>query len=83
MDKRAMIKKTSMSSCHSKTFVPFHLRKKRPGNAYLTLTVTYRKIVQKIKLCDSKHQRISYLILCNVIWSLLFLIEKLALFNTQ
>ena len=56
MDKRAMIKKTSMSSCHSKTFVPFHLRKKRPGNAYLTLTVTYRKIVQKIKLCDSKHQ---------------------------
>ena len=50
LDERAMIKTTLMSSCHWKTLVPFYLRKKRPENALLTLTVNYRKFVQKIKL---------------------------------
>ena len=36
------------------SLVPFWLRKKRPENAFLTLTVNYRKIVQKNKLCHSK-----------------------------
>ena len=43
------------SSCHWKTLVSFCLRKKIPENAFLTLTVNYRKIVQKKnKLCHSK-----------------------------
>ena len=32
----------------------FWLAKERPENAFLTLTVNYRKIVQKNKLCHSK-----------------------------
>ena len=56
VDERAMIKTTLMSSCHWKTIVPFCLQKKRPENALLTLTVNYRKIVQKNKLCHSKQQ---------------------------
>ena len=47
VDEGAMIKTTLMSSCHWKTLVPFCLRKKRPENALLILTVNYRKIVQK------------------------------------
>ena len=35
---------------------PFCLGKKRPENAFLTLRVNYRKIVQKNKLCYSKQQ---------------------------
>ena len=54
VDERAMIKATVMFSCHWKTLVPFCLRKKRPENTLLTLTVNYRKIVQKNKLCHSK-----------------------------
>ena len=38
------------------TLVAFWLWKKRPENAFLTLTVNYRKIVQKSKLCYSKQQ---------------------------
>ena len=56
VDERAMITTTLMSSCHWKTFVPFCLRKKRPENVLLTLTVNYRKIVQKNKLCHLKQQ---------------------------
>ena len=54
IDKRAMITTTLTSSCHRKTLVHFCLRKKRPENAFLTLTVNYCKIVQKNKLCHSK-----------------------------
>ena len=50
-DKRALITTTLTSSCHWKTLVPFCLRKKRPENAFLTLIVNYRKILQKNKLC--------------------------------
>ena len=39
--------KMLISSCRWKTLVPFCLRKKRSVNAFLTLTVNYRKIVQK------------------------------------
>ena len=49
-----MIKTALMSSRHWKTIVPFFLRKKRPENALLTLTVSYRKILQKNKLYHSK-----------------------------
>ena len=54
VDESAMIATTSISSCHWKTLVPFCLRKKRPENAFLTLTVNYRRIVRKNKLCYSK-----------------------------
>ena len=42
-----MITKALASSSHRKTLVPFCLQKKSPENAFLTLTVNYRKIVQK------------------------------------
>ena len=51
VDQKALITTTLISSCHWKTLVPFCLRKKRPKTALLTLTVNYRKIVQKNKLC--------------------------------
>ena len=54
VDKRAVITTALTSSCHRKTLVPFCLRKKRPENAFLTLTVNYRKIVRKNKLYHSK-----------------------------
>ena len=47
---RAMITTTLIFSYHWKTHVSFCLRKKRPENACLTLTVNYRKIIQKNKL---------------------------------
>ena len=56
VDERAMITTTLMSSCHWKTLATFCLRKKRPKNALLMLTVNYRKIVQKNKLCHLKQQ---------------------------
>ena len=56
VDERALITATLISSCHWKTHVPFCLRKERPENAFLTLIVNYRKIVQKDKLCYSKQQ---------------------------
>ena len=54
VDKRAMITTALASPCHRKTLVTFCLRKKIPENAFLKLTVNYRKIVQKNKLCHSK-----------------------------
>ena len=54
VDKRTMITTALTSSCHWKTLLPFCLRKKIPENSFLTLTVNYRKIVQKTKLCYSK-----------------------------
>ena len=54
VDKRTLITTSSTSSCHWKTLVPFCLWKKRPENAFLTLIVNYRKIVEKNKLCHSK-----------------------------
>ena len=56
VDERAMITTTLISSCHCKTLVPFCLRKERPENAFLTLTLNYHKIVQKNKLCHPKQQ---------------------------
>ena len=37
----------------------FRWRKKRPENAFLTLTVNYLKIVRKSKLYHSKQQQIA------------------------
>ena len=71
---RPFITTTLISSCHWKTFVAFCLRKKRPENAFLTLTVTYRKIVQRNKLCHPKQQQIYYLVIYHVIYLLLLLI---------
>ena len=36
--RHGLIKATLISSCHWKILVPFYLRKKRPENAFLTLT---------------------------------------------
>ena len=55
-DETALITTPLMSFCHCKTLVTFYLRKKRPENAFLTLTVNYRKIVQKNKLDHPKQQ---------------------------
>ena len=46
-NERPVITKTLISSCDWKIHVPFWLRKKRPEKAFSTLTVNYRKIVQK------------------------------------
>ena len=51
VDKRTLITMALTSSCHWKTLVPFCLREKILENAFLTLTVNYRKILQKNKLC--------------------------------
>ena len=56
VDEKSLITTTLISFCHWITLVPFCLRRKRPENAFLTLTVNYRKIVQKNKLCYSKQQ---------------------------
>ena len=72
-----------MSSCHWKILVPFCLQKKRTENAFLTLIVNYCKIVQKNKLRSPKQQQTGYLMINDVIYSLLVLIEKLAFFNKQ
>ena len=72
---------TLISSCHWKTLVPFCLRKKRPENAFLTLIVNYRKIIQKINYAI---QTVNWLF--NDIWCYLVigkLIEKLQFFNKQ
>ena len=52
---RAMNRTILLSSCHWKTLVLFCLGKKRPENSFSTLTVNYRKTVQKNKLWHSKH----------------------------
>ena len=74
---------TLISSCHWKTLVPFCLRKKIPENVFLTLIVTYRKTVQKNKLCHSKQQEIGYLMIYDVMESLVVLTEKLVFHNKQ
>ena len=56
VDKRGMITTTLTSSCHWKILVPFCLRKKRPENVFLTLTVYYCEIVKKNKSCHLKQQ---------------------------
>ena len=56
VDERALITATLISSCYWKTLVPFYLQKKRPENAFLTLIVNYRKIIQTNKLYHSKQQ---------------------------
>ena len=63
-----MITTTLISSCHWKTLVLFSLKKKRPENAFLTLTVNYRNIAQKNKLCHSKQQQIGFLMIYDVIF---------------
>ena len=72
---------TLISSSHWKTFVPFFLLKKRPENAFLTLIINYPKIAQKNKLCHPKQQQIRYLMMYDVTYLLLVLIEKFAFFN--
>ena len=67
VDERAMITTTLISSYHWKILVPFFLRKIKLENAFLTLTVNYRKIVQKDKLCHPKQQQISYLMIYEII----------------
>ena len=82
IDERTLITTTLISSCHWKTLIPFCLQKKRPENPFLTLIVNYHKFEQKNKLCHPKQQKIGYLMIYDVIYSLLVLIEKLA-FSTN
>ena len=56
VDERALITTPLISSSHLKTLDPFCLRKKRPENAFVTLTVYFHKIVQKNKLCHPKQK---------------------------
>ena len=56
VDERALITRSLISSRPWKTFLTFCFRIKRTENAFLTLTVNYRKIVQKDKLCHPKQQ---------------------------
>ena len=56
VDERALITATLIPSCYWKTLVPFYLQKKRPENAFLTLIVNYRKIIQTNKLYHPKQQ---------------------------
>ena len=44
------------SSCHWQTLAPFCLRKERPENDLITLTMNYRKNVQKNKLYHLKQR---------------------------
>ena len=67
VDERALISTTLVSSSHWKTRVPFSLRNKRPENAFLTLIINYFKILQKKKLCHPEQQKISHLIIYDVI----------------
>ena len=83
VDERALITKTLTSSCHWKILVPFCLPRKSPENTFLILIVNYRKIVQKKQIMPSE-TTINWLFNGNdVIYSLLVLIEKLALLNKQ
>ena len=66
VDKRTIITMALTSSSDWKTLEPFCLRKKIPENALLTITVNYRKIVQKKKLCYSKQHEIGYLMIYDV-----------------
>ena len=50
VDERALIATALIFSCQWRTLVPFYFQKKRPENAFLTLTLNYSKIVQKNKL---------------------------------
>ena len=62
-----MITTTLTSSCHCKTLVPFCIQKKRPEKAFLTLTLNYRKFVQKNKLGLSKQHESGYLMVYDAI----------------
>ena len=48
---------TLISSSHWKTLTPFCLQRKRPEKALLTLTVNYRKIVQKKNYAIQKNRK--------------------------
>ena len=56
VDEEALVTITFTFSGYWKTLVRFCLRKKIPENAYLTLIVYYRKIVQQNKLCSPKQK---------------------------
>ena len=83
VDERAMVITILIFSCHWKTIVTFCLRKKRLEKAFLTLTMNYRKIIQKHNLCHPKEQQIDYLMLVMFRCYSVVLIEKLAFFNKQ
>ena len=67
---KALITTTSISSYHWKTLIPFCLRKKKLENAFLTLILNHRKIVQKKKFMPSK-TTINWLF--NDMWCYLFI----------
>ena len=62
--------------------VLFLLWKKNAENIFLTLIVDYRNILQKKNMLF-KTTEIAYLMIYDVIYSFVNLIEKLAFFNKQ
>ena len=56
VDEEALVTTTLTFSGYWKTLVRFCWRKKIPENAYLTLIVYYRKIVQQNKLRSPKQK---------------------------
>ena len=56
VDEEVLVTTTLTFSGYWKTLVRFFLRKKIPENAYLTLIVYYREIVQQNKLCSPKQK---------------------------
>ena len=81
VDEKALITTILISFCHWKTFVPLCLQKSLFWKRVLTLIVNYRKIVQKNKLCHPKQQQIGYLMIHDVIHSLLFCYWKIGVFQ--
>ena len=57
VDKRAVITTTLICSYHWKTLVLFCLRKTRPENIFLKLTLNCRRIIQKNNLCHAKKKQ--------------------------
>ena len=60
VDERALLTTTLISSCHWKTLVPFCLQKKRPENAFLTLTVNYHILYRKTNYVIHNNNKLAF-----------------------
>ena len=80
VDERALLTTTLISSCHWKTLVPFCLQKKRPENAFLTLTVTYHILYRKTNYVIHNKGLIRVYYILNELWFKRY-IQKCTLFH--
>ena len=83
VDERALVTTTSISSCHWNNPAPVSLRKKTPGNAFFYTNSELLQNCTEKQIMPLKTTIIGYLMVYDVIRSLLVLIEKLAFFNKQ